>query len=129
MQLDVVSNLFSAIYNAERVRKKECLVNPISKFSGNILRILQKEGYVGEFEYIDDNRGGKFRIQLLGRVNKCGAIRPRFPVGVSDLIDHAKRLLPSRDIGIIIISTPLGLMTHRECLEKNVGGVLIGYVY
>lgn len=129
MQLDIVSNLFSIIHNAESVRKRECIINPISKFAGNILRVLQREGYVGEFEYIDDGRGGKFRIQLLGRINKSRSVTPRFPVGVSDLADEAKRLLPSRDMGIIIVSTSSGLKTHRECLKERVGGVLVGYVY
>jgi small subunit ribosomal protein S15Ae len=41
-------------------------------------------GYIGEFEIIDDHRGGKIVIQLNGRLNKCGVISPRFNVGVDD---------------------------------------------
>jgi small subunit ribosomal protein S8 len=129
MPHDIVSNLFSAIQNAEYARRRECIVAPTSKLVGSVLRLLQKEGYIGEFEFIDDGRGGKFRVQLLGRINRCGAIKPRFPVKVKGILDRARGFLPSRGMGVIIISTPNGLMNHRECLENNVGGVLIGYVY
>lgn len=129
MQLDIISNMMSAIQNAEIVRKREVLVSPSSKLAGEILRLMQKEGYVGEIEYIEDGRTGKFRVQLLGRINRCGAVRPRFPVKKSEIPEFARQYLPSRDLGILIISTNKGLMTHRECLEKGLGGVLIAYVY
>ncbi len=129
MELDIISNLFSALQNAELSRKRDCLIAPTSKLMGNVLRLLQKEGYLGEFEFIDDGRGGKFRIQLLGRVNRCGPIKPRFPVRRSEILDWAKMFLPARDIGVLVISTPKGLMTHEQCIESNTGGVLLGYVY
>jgi small subunit ribosomal protein S8 len=37
--------------------------------------------------------------------------------------------LPSRDIGILVISTSKGLKTHTECIKEGIGGVLIAYVY
>ena len=76
--LNVVSNLFTTLYNNEARRKKECLVSPSSKFASEILRVLQKYRFIGEFEQIDDNRMGKFRIQLLAKINKCGIITPRY---------------------------------------------------
>jgi small subunit ribosomal protein S8 len=128
-ELDIVSNLFSAIQNSENARKSECLIAPTSKTAGNVLRVLQKEGYIGEFEFIDDGRGGKFRIQLLGRVNRCGSIKPRFPVKSKNLLNWVRNYLPSRDMGIVILSTSKGLLTHKECLGENIGGLLIGYLY
>lgn len=125
---DIISDLFSTLQNAEMVGKRECIIKPFSKLSENILRVLQREGYIGEFEYIDDGKGGKFRVQLLGRITKSKSIRPRFPVKVSEITEWAKKCLPSREVGIIIISTPQGVFTHRECLEKHIGGVLLGYV-
>ena len=86
-------------------------------------------GYIGEFEFIDDGRQGKFRVQLLGRINKCGAIRPRFAVKSKNLEKWAKTYLPSRDLGVLAISTPQGVMSHREARQKNVGGQLLAYVY
>jgi small subunit ribosomal protein S15Ae len=38
---------------------------------------MQKKNYIGDFEIIDDRRGGKIVIELLGRLNKCGVISPR----------------------------------------------------
>src|ERR671920_476969 len=78
--LNIVSNLFNTLYNNEVRRKKECLVLPTSRFASEILRVMQKYRYIGEFEQIDDNRMGKFRIQLLAKINKCGIITPRYSV-------------------------------------------------
>ena len=80
MGISIISNLFSAIQNAERARKHECITSSSSHLAQSILHILQLEGYIGEFEFIDDGRGGKFKIQLLGRINRCGSITPRFPI-------------------------------------------------
>lgn len=126
---DIISDLFSALQNAEMVGKKECIVKPFSRLSEQILRVLQKEGYIGEFEYVDDGKGGKFRVQLLGRITRSKSIRPRYPVKLREIVDWAKKCLPARDVGVIIISTSKGVMTHRECLEARIGGVLLGYVY
>jgi len=127
--LDPVANGLTAIKNAEMVRKKEVVICPASKLLGAILRVMQKHGYIGEVEYIDDGRAGKFRVQLLGRINKCGAIKPRFPVRKDEFEEWEKRYLPARDIGILIVSTPKGVMSHREAKKLGIGGRLVAYVY
>jgi small subunit ribosomal protein S8 len=96
---------------------------------GRILRIIQLNGYIGEFEFIDDGRSGKFKVQLLGRINKCGAIRPRFSVKVDEFEEWERKFLPSRDVGILVISTPTGVLSHREAMEKRIGGRLLAFVY
>jgi len=126
---DPLADCLATIYNCEMRHKKECIVYPASKLIGRVLQVMQKHGYIGEFEYIDDGRGGKFRIQLLGRINKCGVIKPRFPVSLKEIEDFAKKYLPSRDMGIVIMTTPSGVMSHREALEKKTGGRLLAYVY
>jgi len=125
--MDVVANGLIIIKNAEIRRKKECVIYPASKLLGNILRVMQKYGYIGEFEYIDDGRSGKFKVQLLGRINKCAAIKPRFPVKVKEFEEWEKRYLPARDVGILIVSTPQGVMSHHEAKKKGIGGCLIAY--
>eukprot|EP00061_Rhincodon_typus_P009092 g32299.t1 len=55
-----------------------------------------EEGYIGEFEIIDDHRGGKIVVNLTGRLNKCGVISPRFDVQVKELERWQNGLLPSR---------------------------------
>jgi small subunit ribosomal protein S8 len=127
--VDVLSNGLTSIVNNELRNKRECVISPASKLLGRILRVMQLNGYVGEFEFIDDGRTGKFRIQLLGRVNKCGAIKPHFSVRVNEFEMWEKRFLPSRDIGMLIVSTSKGVMPHREAKEKGIGGKLVAYVY
>jgi small subunit ribosomal protein S8 len=84
---------------------------------------------VGEFEFIDDGRTGKFKVQLLGRINKCGAVRPRFSVRVNEFEMWEKKFLPSRDVGMLIVSTSRGVLSHREAMEKDIGGRLLAFVY
>jgi small subunit ribosomal protein S8 len=125
----VLANLFASLQNAEMRNKKECMVIPASKLASEVLRVLQKKRYVGEFEFIDDGVGGKLRIQLLGRINKTGVVSPRFAVKKGDLVDWEHRFLPAVGVGTLIVSTPLGVMSHAEAQEKGVGGRLLGYVY
>ena len=52
-------------------------------------------GYIGEFEMIDDHRSNKIVVELLGRINKCGVISPRFDVknGVQIFEDNFNYLI------------------------------------
>jgi small subunit ribosomal protein S8 len=130
--MDTLSNALSAIQNAEVRAKSEVVLWPASKLILNVLRVLQKEGYVGEFEYIDDGRWGKIKVQLLGRINKIGVVKPRHPVSYRELEEFPewlKRYLPAYNIGILIVSTPQGVMSHKEAVEKKTGGVLLAYCY
>jgi small subunit ribosomal protein S8 len=127
--MDTLSNGLITIINNEMRNRRECIINPASKLLGRVLRIMQLNGYVGEFEFIDDGRSGKFKVQLLGRINKCGAVRPRFSVKVDGFEEWEKKILPSRDVGLIVISTPKGVLSHREASEKHVGGKLLAYIY
>jgi small subunit ribosomal protein S8 len=132
VMLDTLANAMAAIVNAEMRAKPEVIIMPASKLIANVLRVMQREGYIGEFEYIDDGRWGKIRVRLLGRINKAGVIKPRFSVKYRDLIrmpDWLRKYLPSRDIGILIISTSQGVMSHREAIQRHIGGVLLAYVY
>ena len=129
VMMDTLANALATIMNNEVRGHKECIIMPASKFIATVLRILQKEGYIGEFEYIDDGRAGKLKVQLLGRINKCGVIKPRYPVKKDEYEEWERRYLPSRDIGFLIVSTPKGVMTHKEAKEKGLGGVLVAYVY
>jgi small subunit ribosomal protein S8 len=127
--MDVLSNGLTTVLNNELRNKRECVISPASKLLGKVLRVMQLNGYIGEFEFIDDGRSGKFKVQLLGRINKCGAIRPRFAVKVDEIESWEKKFLPSREVGLLIISTPRGVLSHREAKEKGVGGRLLAYVY
>ncbi|MCQ5336748.1 MAG: 30S ribosomal protein S8 [Candidatus Methanomethylicia archaeon] len=126
---DPIASALTTIMNNEERGKKECIVTPAPKLLANVLRVLQKHGYIGEFEYIDDGRFGKFRIQLLGKINKCGVVKPRFSVSYKEIEEWVKKYLPSKDVGILIITTSKGLLTHKEAIENRIGGQLLAYVY
>jgi len=127
--MDPLANALSTVVNNETRHKRECVIQPASKLIGRILQVMQRNGYVGEFEFIDDGRFGKFKVQLLGRVNKCGAVKPRYPVKTDGFEFWEKRYLPARSFGLLIVSTSTGVLTHAEAKEKRVGGRLLAYVY
>jgi small subunit ribosomal protein S8 len=126
---DPLADALSTIQNNEERRKHECIIQPASKLIGQVLRILQQKGYVGSFEYIDDGRAGKFNVQLLGRINKCGVIKPRYSVKVTKLEDWEKRFLPGRNFGMLVMTTPKGILAHTDAHQQNIGGNLLAYVY
>lgn len=128
MRHDTLADVMSVIKNAEDVGKKQC-ITPASNLAKEVLSIMQREGYIGKFEYIDDGRSGKFKIELKNRVNSCNVIKPRYSVRVNEFEKWEKRYLPSRDFGILILTTNAGIMTHKEAKEKKVGGKLVAYVY
>ncbi|MFQ5836636.1 MAG: 30S ribosomal protein S8 [Candidatus Bathyarchaeia archaeon] len=127
--MDTLANGLTTIMNNEMRRKRECVINTASKLLGRVLRVMQLNGYIGEFEFVDDGRSGKFRVQLLGRVNKCGAIKPRIPVSFKEIENWEKRFLPSRDIGVLVVSSSQGVLSHREVKERKIGGRLLAFVY
>ena len=127
--MDTLANGLTTIMNNELRNKRECVISPASKLLGRVLRVIQLNRYIGEFEFVDDGRSGKFKIQLLGRVNRCGAIKPRFPVSSGEFEGWEKRFLPSRDIGLLVISTSQGVMSHKEAQKKNIGGRLLAFIY
>ncbi len=127
--MDTLSNGLVTIMNSELRNRRECLIAPASKLLGRVLRVMQLNGYIGEFEFIDDGRAGKFRVQLLGRINKCRAVRPRYPVEVDRIEKWEVAYLPSRDIGTLIVSTSQGVMAHKEAEQKRIGGRLLAFVY
>jgi len=126
---NILANLFTTLFNTEDRRKDNCIVVPTSKLGIEVLNTLKKEGYIGEFEHVDDKRGGKFKIKLLAKISKCGAITPRFKVKKDEYGVWERQFLPSYDRGMLLVTTNQGVMSHKEAVDKNIGGFLIGYVY
>ena len=126
---DPLATMLSNILNAEKVGRQSCDNKPSSKMLKKILEIFNKNNYVGSYEEINDNRGGILKINLIGNVNNCGVIKPRFSVKKDEFEKFEKRYLPAEDFGLLIVSTPKGVMTHQEAKEKKLGGKLICFVY
>ncbi|MGQ9514538.1 MAG: 30S ribosomal protein S8 [Thermoproteota archaeon] len=126
---DPLADAMSTIVNSERRNKRECIIKPASNLTSKVLRIFQRNGYIGEIELIEDGRSGKLRVQLLGRINKCRVIKPRHSVKVNEYEKWERRYLPAAGLGILVVSTTKGLMTHTEAISQGLGGRLIAYVY
>ena len=86
-------------------------------------------GYIGEFEVVDDHRSGKIVVDLIGRINKCGVISPRFDVCHDEIEQWVVNLLPARTFGHIILTTSYGIMDHEEARRKHTGGKILGFFY
>ena len=67
VRTSVLSDALKSIHNAEKSGKRQVLLRPSSKVIVKFLEIMQQNGYIGEFEEIDDHRGGKIVVQLNGR--------------------------------------------------------------
>ena len=126
---DTLANALSAILNAEKIGKKEYLIRPSSKIIKTILKIMNENSYIGSFEEIINAKGNLLKVNLMGNINKCGAIKPRYSIKKDDYEKFEKRYLPAKDFGIIIVSTPQGIITHNEAKKKGIGGRLLAYCY
>jgi len=128
MKHDLLSDVLSAIKNGDKSGKRETITS-FSRSVKDVLLIFQKHNYIGDFEYIDDKRAGKVKIQLLGKINDCNSIRPRFYVRKDEYEKYEKRFLPAVGLGFLIVSTPEGVLTHNIAKEKGLGGSLLAFIY
>ncbi|KAF6812713.1 40S ribosomal protein S22 [Colletotrichum sojae] len=129
VRTSVLSDALKSINNAEKQGKRQVVLRPSSKVITKVLEIMQHHGYVGEFEEVDDHRGGKIVVQLTGRLNKCGVINPRFNVRLADMEKWVVRLLPARQFGHVVLTTSAGIMDHHQARRKHVSGKVLGYFY
>ncbi|MAF99263.1 MAG: 30S ribosomal protein S8 [Nanoarchaeota archaeon] len=121
---DPLAAMLSKLLNAERLARKNCTIIVGSSTIKRVLEIMNEHHYVGGF---DDE--GALTVHLLGKINKCGVIKPRFSTKADGFEKWEKRYLPAKDFGIIIVSTPKGIMTHQQAKEQHIGGVLLAYCY
>lgn len=129
VRVSVLNDTLKSIYNAEKHGKRQVLIRPTSKVVIKFLQVMQKHGYIEEFEIIDDHRSGKIVVQLNGRLNKCGVISPRFDVKLDEMEKWIGNLLPSRQFGFLVLTTSIGIMDHEEARRKHTGGKILGYFY
>lgn len=127
--MDPIADALITIKNSDISVKGQCYCRPASKLLGKILDVLKEYGYIKAYSYVDDEREGIYKIELLGRINECRAIKPRYSVKKDGFERYEKRYLPSKDVGIIIVTTPKGVITHKIAKEEKIGGKLVAYVY
>ncbi len=126
---DTLANALSTILNSEKIGKSSCLVSPSSTMIKNILNLLNEEGYIGKYEEVTKEKGAVLNVNLIGKVNNCSVIKPRFTVKRDGFEKFEKRFLLADGFGVIIVSTSQGMMTHEQAKKKKIGGKLIAFCY
>ncbi|MDO4912484.1 MAG: 30S ribosomal protein S8 [Lactobacillus sp.] len=128
---DPIADYLTRIRNAN-MAKHESVEIPASNIKKSISEILKNEGFIRDYEVIEDNKQGIIKISLkygpngervisgLKRISKPGL---RNYVGASDL----PRVL--NGLGIVIVSTSAGLLTDKEARQKKIGGEVVAYVW
>ena len=126
MSQDVVADALNMIRNAKKAKKEIVKIDRISNLLIEILKIMKQDGAIKRYK-ID----GKTKVVeiTLGDFSECKAIKPRFSVDKTQIEKYRRRYLPARNLGVMIISTNKGLMTHEEAQEEQTGGSLIAYFY
>ena len=127
--MDPLADALTNIRNNELQVNDSCVISLASNLIGHVLGVMQKESYIGNFELVEDGMAGKFNVELLGNINKCGVIKPRHAVKKDKFEKFEKRYLPAKNFGILIVTTPQGIMTHNEAKERGIGGRLLAYMY
>jgi small subunit ribosomal protein S8 len=124
---DPIADMLTRIRNAVRINRKQVNVKA-SKICEGIAAVLKKEGYIEDYDRIEDNKQGLLRISLkynhegrsvIGEIAR--ASRPGRRVYVS--VDQLPRVMGN--MGTAIISTSKGVMSGRNCCQANVGGEIL----
>jgi len=124
MSRDIVADALNQMMNALKAGKESVSVKKNSKLLISVLAIAKLK------EYVKSYSANKNEVLIeFAKLNACKAIKPRYVVGFKDLEKYSKRYLPAKDLGIILVSTSKGLMTHQTALDKKIGGCLIAYFY
>ncbi|MFW5977509.1 MAG: 30S ribosomal protein S8 [Candidatus Nanoarchaeia archaeon] len=126
---DTLANVLSQLNNAIQVGKTQVVTNTSSKVITTVLQLMKSNGYIGDVEEVEDSKGNYYKITLVGKLNKCGVVKPRFAVKLEDFEKYERRFLPARGFGFLFVSTNKGILTHVQAKEQGVGGRLLGFCY
>ncbi len=119
--------MLTRIRNANRVGRKLVLINK-SKICTGIAQVLKDEGYIEEYDIVDDGKQGQLRVKLkysmagdkviheIDRLSKPGR-------RVYNKVEELPQVL--NGMGIAVVSTSKGVMSDRKAREQNVGGELL----
>jgi len=129
VRVNILADALKSISNAEKSGKKQVLIRPCSKIIIKFLQVMQDNGYIDKFTFIENHRSGKIIVNLIGRINKCRAISPRYDIKIKDSEKWITNILPSRQFGIIVLSTSNGIISHKEAFTKKTGGKILGFFY
>lgn len=129
VRTSVLADALKAITNAERRGKRQVMIRPSSRVIVEFLKVMMKRHYIQDFTVVDDHRSGKIVVNLIGRLNKCTAICPRYDVSLNELETFQAKLLPSRQFGYLVLTTDKGICDHEDARSKKAGGKILGMFF
>ena len=129
MRQDLLNDALVTLRHADRDGRPAVTIAPTSKLIGEVLRIFREHGYITEFTFVENGRGGAYEVKLSRRINSCGVVKPRISVPHRGLERYESRFLPAQDFGLLVLSTNRGLLSHSAARELKIGGRLVAYVY
>jgi small subunit ribosomal protein S8 len=128
---DPIADMLTRVRNAITARHESVLI-PASRMKGDIARILKDEGFIRDYELIQDTTQGTLKIWL----NYTGKREPVLSglrrISKPGLRVYAKSKEMPRvlnGLGIAIVSTPRGIMTGQQARRNNIGGEVLCYVW
>lgn len=128
---DPIADYLTRIRNANMVKHTSVSV-PASNMKKNISEILKTEGFIKDYEVVEDNKQGMINITLkFGQNNErvlTGLKRISRP-GLRSYVNSEEVPKVLNGLGIAIISTSEGLITDKEARAKKIGGEVIAYVW
>ncbi len=128
---DPIADFLTRIRNANMVRHASLEV-PASKIKIDIANILKNEGFIKNFEVIEDDKQNVIRVFM-----KYGKEKERVITGLKRISKPGLRVYAKtgevprvlNGLGIAIVSTSEGLVTDKEARAKNIGGEVLAYVW
>jgi small subunit ribosomal protein S8 len=126
---DPIANALSLIDNCEKIGRTTAEIRPASKITKKILEVMKNNGYLESIKETEDGKGNALTVTMKGTINRCGVIKPRYPITKNEFEKFERRYLPAKGFGIIIMSTQKGIITHEEAKSQGIGGRLIAYCY
>lgn len=128
---DPLADLLTRIRNAGMVRHESVDV-PLSKVKAGVAAILKREGFITDYEVIEDKVQGVLRIEMRydnRREPVINGLRRVSKPGRRLYVKHDQIPKVMSGLGIAIISTSKGILTDREAREQRLGGELLCEVW
>lgn len=128
---DPIADLLTRIRNATMVNHDRIEV-PGSKMKKSIVQILKDEGFVRDFEWVDNGHQGFIRVFLKYGPNKTKVISGLRRISRPGLRVYAKKDQVPKvlgGLGVAILSTSRGLMTDKKARQEAVGGEVLCYIW
>ena len=106
--MDRLADAINVIKTHEFMGRQQCVVNS-TKSLKSVLEVLRRASYIKGYEEFKEGKVMKIRIALSNRINKISVIKPRYAVKKDMIQKYESRYIPSRDFGILVLSTPQGM--------------------